>query len=46
MKNYKFRIGTKELELIAPSVESAYHNAESYKIHFGWKGTVKLIEIS
>jgi hypothetical protein len=45
MKNYKFKIGSKVLELIAPSVESAYHNAESYKIHFGWKGTVKLIEI-
>jgi hypothetical protein len=46
MKNYKFKIGTKELELFAPSIESAYYNAECYKIQFGWKGILKLIEIS
>jgi len=46
MKKYKFKIGSKVLELIAPSVESAYHNVESYKTYFGWKGVVKLIEIS
>jgi hypothetical protein len=45
MKTYKFRIGSKTLELTAPSIDSAYLNAESYKVYFGWKGKVTLVEI-
>jgi len=45
MKTYTFKIGAKTLELISPSVESAYLNAESFKLSYGWKGRVILIEI-
>ena len=43
MKNYIFKIGKKKLELLAPSVDSAYSAANSFALSFGWKGKVTLI---
>ena len=43
MKNYKFKIGVKNLELIAPSIEAAYKAAKNIKIGINWKGSIKLI---
>jgi hypothetical protein len=43
MKNYKFKIGSNVLELMAPSYEAAYHFAENMKAHYNWKGKIVLI---
>ena len=43
MKNYKFKIGKKELELVSASVESAYTSAQYFQLCFGWKGKIILI---
>ena len=43
MKNYKFKIGKKELELKSASVESAHKAAQYFQQYYGWKGAIKLI---
>ena len=43
MKVYTFKIGSKKLELTAPSFEAAYNYAESYAAYYGWKGKIVLI---
>lgn len=44
MKSYKFKIGKNELEMIAPSYEAAYFNAQEYANYYGWKGKIILLE--
>jgi hypothetical protein len=43
MKLYKFKIGNKEFECIAPSSDAAFKCCYDYCSAYGWKGRVELL---
>ena len=46
MKQYKFKIGNKEFECLAPSSDAAYNACYNYCNQYGIKGKPKLVSIN